>query len=287
MELIDFVPRQTLRRELGWQDVLLVPTGDLQLGGIGFWKTGYIEYLKDCVKTANGAPILLVTTGDMVDRNSPSNRRKIANAELYDSVRAGQITIGEQDIEEVIDLFQTYIPEADIIGFISGHHYMDFGDGTNTDSRLADHFGASYLGDCAVVHLNFKQDDHTSKTVKIWLHHGQGTASPIKKLEKIAAEWDGIDLFLMGHTPHIETKVKGRMYTTTQGNLHHRTVKLAGTGGWLRGYTLNSSDVEGNLPKGNYVEEAMMAPCPLGGIKIWLRPWKNQHGAGVKIEVVL
>lgn len=285
MELIEYPIQKVARFGMGWAKVLLVPTGDWQYGADGFWESGLREYLRECVVEANGAPIILIGTGDMADRNSPSNRQRVRSAGFYDSVLDALQNEAERDVAGILKIIRDEIPEGNWIGMVEGHHYFEFDDGTTTDTRLCHELGATFLGDCAIVQLKFAKDEHTSKIVNIWVHHGQGVQHPIIKLKKLSAVMEGIDLFLMGHTPYIEAGVEGRMFPTASGKLKHRDIRLAGTGGWLRGYTQNSR--RNGRAQGNYIEQGMMAACPLGGIKIWLKPWKNQHGAGVKIEVVV
>ncbi len=285
MELITYEPKKLIRTDQLWEPVLLVPTGDWQLGADGFWEEGLREYLRDCVREANGSPILMLGMGDYADMLSPSNRRKVANAGLYDRTLDALASEAKRDKDRILALIRKEIPEGEWIGMVEGHHYFPFDDGTTTDTQLCQELGTTFLGDCAVIHIKFTLNYSTTKTVKLWVHHGEGSATPMNKLAKIAAEWEGIDMFLMGHTPHIEAKVKGRIYTTDAGTVKHRYVRLVGTGGWLRGYTQGSR--KDGRAQGNYVEQGMLPPCPLGGVKVWMKPWKNKDGAGVKLEVVV
>jgi len=282
MEILNFVPQKVKRAELLWTPTLLVPVGDLQYGAEGFWKAGFVRWLEECFEEADGQPIYFLGMGDYADMLSPSNRQRVGSSGLYEIALDALEAQADRDVEGIKGLLEA--TKGQWIGMLEGHHYFEFDDGSTTDTRLCNYLETTFLGDCAQIHLRFKKNDHVSKIVRVWCHHGSGTGSTNKKLADIAAGNDA-DLLLMGHTPNIEGKKLSYSYTTDAGQLRHRERRVAGTGGWLRGYKQGSS--RKGRAQGNYVEQRMLPPAPLGGIKIWLKPWRTEKESGVRIEVVI
>jgi len=285
MELINFTPKATAAMLLPHDEpILLLPTADWQYGAEGFRETNLCQYFEDARMDANGHRQVMFTLGDMVDRHSPSGRAKIEKARFYDSTTEGLDAVGWDDLHHIVSLIRKAAPEVQHAGFLSGHHYHQFEDRGTTDTKLANEFSTAFLGDCAVLQFHFGDGDDPTKTINIWLHHGNGSGSPMTKLKKQSAEMENIDVFLMGHTPHIETKLQGRSYPNDTGGLKHRQIRLAGTGGWLSSY-LPHHRRDGRA-QGNYPEQDMLPPVPIGGIKIWLKPWTRGGERGVRVEVV-
>ncbi len=284
MEILEFIPKKLKQERLPWKTMLLVPIGDIQFGAQGCWTDGFKRWHEESFAKAEQleADIYFFGMGDYVDMLSPSNRKKWDRAELYEIALDSLEEVAERHLEGVLELLQG--TEGRWLGMLEGHHYFEFDDGTTTDTRLCQALNATFLGDCAQVHLRFIRDESVSSTVRVWGHHGVGTGSPNTKLEKQAAKRDA-DILLMGHTPTIEHKKIPYMYTTDYDPpiLKHKSRHVVGTGGWLRGYTQGS--MRRRRAQGNYVEQAMMEPAPLGGVRILLTPQRQNGENLVHIEV--
>lgn len=227
--------------------------------------------------------------GDMVDVASPSNRARIKAADLYDGVTGALDEIGEQYIEKFLRL--TKGTHGRWLGFLGGHHYHDFGDGTTSDTRIAEALGAPYLGSCAFVRVKFARPNSTERLAcTIWCHHGAGggvrVSSPLNKLDNIMRCFDA-DIYLIGHQHKKVAAPMQQLYMTNKAPHHlgHRIKLIACTGGYLRGY-LQGSKV-GNIPTGSYVERFMLPPTALGGIKIHIEPKPRHRSTDLSIEVTL
>ncbi len=285
MELREFAPTVGKSLLLPHKEIVLCPLGDIQLGSPGC----KIDRLKKHIAwaeglRAKGAEVYYVGMGDYVDVASPSNRKilKKAFVDLYDSTK---ILFDEAANRLLEDLEKVLAPtKGHWIGLLSGHHLYEFEDGTNTDTRLAQFLETTYLGNSALVHLRFgKTSKSSSATAKLWLHHGQGggqtvTAAINKVMQRAVPYWMA-NLYMIGHyhtkqavpIPWIDS------YVTKDGD-----VKLTGmtryivcTGGWLAGYEENTHD--GNkVAKGNYIENAMLAPHTLGAPVIFIRPVRER-----------
>jgi len=282
MEILEFPP-------LAWKPTLLVPIADVQYGAQGCWTDGFKRWLAAVFEEAEKRELALyfIGGGDYVDMLSPSNRKKWAAAELYDIAVDSMAEMAERHIEGFLELVKG--TEDKWIGMLEGHHYFEFEDGTTSDTRLCAALGAPFLGDCAQIHLHFGGGPYKMlgkrATVRIWTHHGVGSGSPVAKLEHQAGKCDA-DLLLMGHTPTIETKKIPYLYTTEESppDFRCRNRHLVGTGGWLRGYTKGSR--RSGRAQGNYVEQGMLLPAPLGGVRIYLTPETVGREHSVQIEVL-
>jgi len=90
------------------------------------------------------------------------------------------------------------------LGMLEGHHYFDYGNGVTSDTIIADRLGATFLGDCARIHLTFERtrlNGHGSATdFQIWCHHGEGggamPGAPLNKLNPMVGRFEA-DAFLI------------------------------------------------------------------------------------------
>ena len=85
------------------------------------------------------------------------------------------------------------------------------------------------------------------------------------KMKKVAADWEGITGFFLGHMTKLATTVipKLRMVVGFKhATVVERRVLLAGTGGWSKGKIVGRR--EGRVPRGGYVERRGMRPVSLG-----------------------
>ena len=161
---------------------------------------------------------------------------------------------------------------------------MEFGDGTTSDTRIAEWAGAPFLGDSCLVDVVLQDKKrHLESTCTIFYRHGQGSsateAAALNKLYKETATWDA-DIYLHGHD-HKKVATKKPRGSRVTGELHVRNTILAVTGSFMRGHMQGSR--AGGRAGGTYVEKAGLPLVTLGGILLKLRPTKK----GLDIDVEL
>lgn len=218
--------------------------------------------------------------GDYLDVASPSNRAAWKALYKYDSVEK---MMHEKMLEEEDKLFDILKPTKDRwLGMLSGHHYWEFEDGSNTDINLCKRLGTKHLGDCAMVRLQFERPEHKeSVSCVIWCHHGDGSGNgvgaPLSRLEK-AVEWVEADLYLMGHHHKLVSAPIPRFYLTSgkEPLLIAREKRLVATGSYLKGYMQGSKNV-GGTAKGTYIEKKMLTPVALGSPTVTVTPRKYER----------
>lgn len=274
------------KKALPWKDTLLIPIGDVQHQHnreAVDWKR-----LKETVAYGVANNALFIGMADMIDLESPSNRRALMNSGVYDSVVDALDAKAEELEEELLDVLKP--TKGRWLGLLEGHHFHVHQDGTTTDQRLARALDAPFLGTSAYVNLTFEppatkgRTHHWKPKVNIWAHHGRGggkmLSGPINQLEHVIKGFDA-DLYLVGHHHKASAARHSRIYPVfgpKVGVLDHRDSYLVACGSYLKGF------VEGNKREGRanglYAERGLMNPLSLGGVKIWMRPrFKRQEGS--------
>ena len=268
VEIKDFIVDTAVNAKMGWEDTILMPVGDIQLGAQGCDEDRFKRHMEWGMK--HNAYFLGM--GDYVDVASPSNRHIIRTAKLYDSVQDVLTEGAARAAERFLAL--TAGSEGRWLGLLQGHHYYEFPDGTTSDTVIAAHLKAPFLGDCAFVRLHFRRGAGVT-TATIWCHHGEGygrgAGAPLTKLQTIMPFFDA-DIYLMGHMHKVVGAPLDQLYMTRSDppHLRYRTKIVAGTGSFLRGHMEGSSN--GRRATGSYVEKGMLPPVSLGGVVITIKP---------------
>ena len=283
---MEYVERHIMHKLLPNESVTLMPIGDAQVGV----EAADLKRLKSHVEWGfHTKQALFLGMGDYVDMASPSNRRTLKAAGLYDTVTEALQVKAQEDIKTFLQ--HTMYTKGAWLGLLQGHHYMDMADGTTSDMKIAEALRAPFLGDAAIVRIIFdkhKDVDGLPLKADIWCHHGRGggvgAAAPISLLEKTARGFDA-DIYLMGHQHKKVATPIDEMFWSRDGRMLHRTKLLACTGSFLKGYLANSMS-EGRAG-GTYVEKGMMTPVSLGGIVIELGVVKEEYGDRLDINVSL
>jgi len=283
---MEYVERHIKYRLLSNESVTLMPIGDAQVGV----EAADLKRLKSHMEWGfHKKHALFLGMGDYVDMASPSNRRTLKAAGLYDTVTEALQVKATEDINTFLSM--TKYTQGAWLGLLQGHHYMDMADGSTSDMKIAEALRAPFLGDAAIVRLIFdkhKDVDGLPLKADIWCHHGRGggvgAAAPISLLEKTARGFDA-DIYLMGHQHKKVATPIDEMFWSRDGRMLHRTKLLACTGSFLKGYLSNSMS-EGRAG-GTYVEKGMMTPVSLGGIVIELGVVKEEYGDRLDINVSL
>ncbi|MCG3772211.1 MAG: hypothetical protein JW384_03417 [Nitrosomonadaceae bacterium] len=273
-----------------WEEVIVMPVGDVQLGGGGV----DLERFKRTIAWGLEHNAMFIGMGDYVDVASPSNRQTLKSAKLYDSIHSALNEAAEDMQNRFLKLVKG--TEGRWLGLLEGHHYFDYEDGTTTDTRIAKALGAPFLGTCAFVRLSFKHPGgESSAACTIWCHHGSGNGvvahSPLNKLYHVMHTFEA-DIYIIGHQTKKPAVKVPRLYMTSRPpySIASKDKILAGTGGYSLGYEWQSKTPNGAKAEGSYVEKGMMTPVSLGGITIRIKPTmkgKKAHNAGLEMSVEL
>jgi hypothetical protein len=251
MELISFSVPKSLKT------LTIAPLGDLQWSGHKgpTAKDSLKRHIDECLK----AGAFFVGLGDYIDFLSPSNRRRLINADLYD---AAQEVIAEKAAELTLEVFEEFLKDTKgrWLGMVEGHHFYQ-AEGTTSDESLAGMLGTTFLGTSAFIKI-------PSFDVTLYVHHGTGggvlPGSGLNRMYHTAAGLQGADIYLMGHNTKLTTARLSRPYPrwdTKPPRLEHRDIWIVNTGGFCRSSIVGHR--HGSIPRGDYGEQAMYSPSPL------------------------
>lgn len=286
MEVCEIKVDTTKSLTLPWQETIIVPIGDVQLGAQGVDE----RRVRGDIAWGLEHNAYFLGMGEYLDIASPSNRQRLKAAALYDSTEDAIEEIVQQKVKQFLQLARE--SKGRWLGILEGHHLYEFRDGTTTDTRIAEALDAPFLGTCAFVRLIFKKPSIKDREVlacTIWCHHGVGSgvkmSAPLNKLENIIPYFDA-DIYLMGHQHKKASAVADRIYMTRQDpyRVSYKTIIIANTGGYLRGYFQGSTQ-GGNFPRGSYVERWMKPPVSLGCILLYVRPIGKSTNRPAKLDL--
>jgi len=286
LEVTDFVPQKFASKRFPFEELRLMPIGDIQFTGLPDDPCD-IKRLKRHIEWGVENDVIFIGMGDYTDFASPSNRARLKSAGLYDTA---QIVL-EQAAETGLDKLKKILEptKGRWLGLLEGHHFYEFDDGTTTDMQLARFLDAPFLGNCAMIRLTFVRGESSGVNCVIWAHHGVGSgitaAAPLNRLERVATHFDA-DIYLMGHHHKAASALLDRLCLTSRGRprLVDRTKALVATGSFLRGYMQGSGRKYGRA-QGTYVEQKMLMPVALGGPLITITPRSHQSFKDVDIKV--
>jgi len=285
MEVVEMKVNGVQSTNLPWEEVVVMPIGDVQLGSDGVDIERFKKHIAWGIK--NNAYFLGM--GDYIDLMSPSNRIAYKNSKLYDSVRSAMQGKADELEKEFCRLVKG--TEGRWLGLLEGHHYFEYEDGSTSDTRIAKSLLAPFLGTCAFVRLRFKPTtSKRSLSCTIWCHHGQGHGvfpySPLPKLYHVMNSFEA-DIYLIGHQTKKPVVKAPRIYMSDREpyRLVARSKVLAGTGGFSKGYEQGSKHYNGVRAQGSYVEQGMLSPVALGGIVLKVRPVYGNKGKADRIDL--
>jgi hypothetical protein len=269
-------------RVKGSKPFVIAPLGDVQYNGDNaeIWADG----LKRHIDRALEANAIFLGLGDLTDFASPSSRAKLLSSGAYQGPMKKLDDIGRDLAHEV---FEKYLKptKGRWAGLHGGHHLWEFKSGETTDTLLAKMLGCPHLGTEAIVEWVW-----SGCTFQTWSHHGWGAgeeAALLNRLKKVAADWEKVQMFVMGHCTKTASTVIPKLHATFnskgEGDLKERRIQLVGSGGWSKGKIVGSK--EGNIPRGNYVELAGMRPVSLGAPLIYVTKASTGHVSPVELEV--
>ena len=263
---------------MGNERLYLTSIADVQYGEPGC----YVDLFKQHVKERKALGAWAIGGGDYIDVASPSNRKKIRDAELYDSVRDGL----ENLATDLTKKFARMVDGLQWAGLVEGHHFWEHSDGETSDQKLARMLHTEFLGTCAFIRFRFKKGG-SKRTCTVYVHHGRGSGKLVgSNLNLIQSIMLGhyADIYIVAHMHRSNSGGLPEIYMTRKKpyRLGHRVRKLVGAGSYLRGYLLGRK--EGRVPRGSYVERAMMLPVELGSPIIEVTPlWKGDTPLQIRV----
>ncbi len=271
MELVDYVPQTQGSVYLPYERITLAPVSDVQVGAAGCDLDRFERHFHD-VCERGAYPYLL---GDAVDHASPSTRKKILNAGLYESTQEGLIDKARRDEEKILKILKW---SDKWLFVLEGHHYFDFMDGTTTDTHIADALGCPFLGTSTVFQIKFTRGSSSHLACQLFAHHGERSSMSTSLMTRwmelnLLPHWPTVDVFNVAHC-HRAGGVKMESLVPMFGK--HPSIKgkqrvLGVTGGYLKGYVVGHK-CENVRPQGNYIERGIMPPVAVGGLLIHVTP---------------
>jgi hypothetical protein len=271
-----------------WRPTHIIPLGDIQWAGKDHFSVSLSKLQENITRALEyekqGDTVLFLGMGDYIDFMSPSNRARLQAADLYDTALD---IIDQKALDLTRELFDLALRQTKgrWIGMVEGHHFRQLATGATTDMELCQMLGTTFLGTSAVVRVVFQHGDYKMPAL-LWVHHGAGGGQtsyyPLARLEKVAADWEGIDIFLMGHTVKQgampKNRIRPRFGAKGKPDLTHRSVYLVGTGGYSKCYA--EFAMQGRVPRGGYAEKGMMSAAVMGSPIIHLVPQRRHKADG-------
>jgi len=274
----------THRLKSATQRVTICPLGDIQWAGdeddIAY------DHLKQHIATClDSFTPLFIGMGDYSDFASPSMRRALETHVTYDTARK---VIADKSAALIEDLYARLLKptRGRWLGLTQGHHHHpakigELKNGTavmeDSDVYLAKLLRAPWLDEMGVVKLLWPGGG----VFRILAFHGSGNSvfpwGPLVKLYRLMPHFS-VDLLLQGHqTKKAVGEVDRLQFPEATDDIHHQTIKMVGTGGWMKGY------IQGRR---TYVSTAGLGPVALGQPVIHLRPVqrKGHWDAGMTVE---
>src|SRR6266446_6926522 len=150
--LMEFVTLNISRPQADKTPTVIMPVGDIQWSG----KRGAtaLDLLHRRLDRGLDLNALFLGMGDYIDFLSPSNRQRLASANLYETA---EDIIDEKAMELTQEIYDLALrpTKGRWIGLLAGHHFTQLKAGDTTDQRLCQMLETKFLGDTAFCRLNF------------------------------------------------------------------------------------------------------------------------------------
>ncbi len=275
---------RTHRMKAATTKATVCPLGDIQWAGAE--EDIAYDLLEDHIQNCLAHPHpLFLGMGDYGDFASPSTRRALEENVKYDTAKK---VIADATKFLMDDLFRRLLkPTKDKwLGLTQGHHHhpakiSELRDGTavmeDSDVYLAKLLNAPWLDEMGVIKMIFPGGG----VFRILAFHGTGNSvfpwGPLIKLYRLMPHFH-VDLLLIGHqTKKAVGEVDRLEFPIESDDIRHMTIKMVGTGGWMKGY------INGRR---TYVSTSGLGPVALGQPLVHLRPRirKGVWDPGMTIE---
>jgi hypothetical protein len=248
------------------QQMILMPLGDIHYGSRDF----PLQHLIDNIDWAIDHGCTFLGMGEYLDFTSHSQRSHMGV--LRESTKE---ILDQMVLEQAQELLSVLAPtKGRWVGMLEGDHRWDFLGGTSVDQYLCSELKCPFLGTSAMIRITAGVKGHPEADAVLFIHHGIGSSRTagghLIQVENLMKVFD-FDIGLMGHSHGKVATPIDKQVVTPDGIHTHRTVILARTGAWLKGYG-SSGPLKLNEPavssRGSYVEQKAYQPSALGGIAI-------------------
>lgn len=286
---------EMIRYDRPFKPINIMPLADIQW--CGHDGPTAIDTLRREIQRGLDNDCWFVGVGDYIDFMSPSNRDRVRGARLYDTSRTQLDTSANRLVDELYH--EVLKPTTGRwLGLVEGHHLWEYAEGDTSDMRLCRLLGAPFLGTSAFIGLSFNRGETTRAICNLWVHHGAGSCQTVSgqlpRLERLANSFEA-DVFVMAHYTQKPQSEIERVYPVWRKSpyLRHKVVKLVGAGGFGRGYQVGAR--QGQVARGNYVEQRALRPVVLGAPIVRITPRRvfyepNEQYAGLvgkrKLEAI-
>ena len=248
----------------------LIPFGDVHRDSPAHSSSKWEEFLA-YAKTKPDAVFLGM--GDYFDSFSTSERILMSNPLIHDSSRQNFESAAKLKISEMSNELMDF--KGRFVGLLSGNHFVQFADGTNSDMRLAGILETEYLGVCSAIRIVFRGLHGTcTVSVDVFAHHGKGggqtAGGRLNAVEKLAQIAEA-DIFLMGDNHARGAIPIGDKLRIVGGgkniSIRSRQSWIGRTGSFLKAYE------PGEV---SYVVDRALQPSNLGWIEFILTPRRSR-----------
>lgn len=246
------------------QTLRLIPVGDVHFDTEECDRERLQRFVQWAVaQERKGHVVRLMGLGDYLDFLSPSGRRKLTAAELYDTSRHSI----EEGMWQRLREFAAFMRPVRhmFLGLLTGHHHYRFGVeklsgrwlGRSSDEWLAHEWGCHYWGDgIALVRLRLPHGQH----LDVMAYHGSGGAQTpggrVQKRMRFAEIAPTAHLVITGHD-NAKLAYPRSGLDFDQGAIKRYVV---GSGSFQRAYLERT--------EAGYAERAGLVPADLGVVVI-------------------
>lgn len=238
--------------------------GDLHIGSEAFQEKAFDHICEIAAKDKNAYFIL---SGDVTDDDRPTTRvmRRSMFNDRPDALRQEDIQHLAWMDNYVVPKLKKLLRPGRCLGILDGDHYRKYSNGMTSVQYICSANKWPYLGEGqAILRLHFRARAGSVCTVKLHAHHGKGggvtEASDINELQKLSYQYEGMHLFIRGHSHKPKFLPFTRYVDTSEQPPQLRTREgfLVNAGSFRQGVIMNSVD---------YAESAMYPPtstrCPI------------------------
>lgn len=252
---------------------------DCHFGSPAFLECEY-ERLAKIIENDPLARVLF--QGDILDSNRPSTRaiKKVAYHDRAEEHQQeddrNEFWIEKQIIPKLKRLIKT--PDR-CLGMMDGDHFIEMANGMTSTQLLCSRLKVPYLGDGqAIIKQHYcyaKNSAGARANICIHVQHGIGgggrSGTGVNKLEDTAQAWEGIDIFVRGHSH------KGFIFPISKYYVPHLTQEIRQRDIWLintpsfrTGFIVGQTDY---AEKRNYAATAHKFPV----IRLWADKSRANH----------
>lgn len=262
---------EALRIHVPDEPLVLIPIGDIQYDGEG--RRCDLRRLREVIEYGLSHPGgRFLGVGDYIDFTSPSNRRRLLSAALYDTATDA---IDRMACAICDDLMEVLEPSRGRwLGLVHGHHYHALQSGKLSDEYLAERLDCPFLGTSAFLEITTPS---ARTPLRVMMHHywagGRTPGAHLHEAHRRVASHDA-DLYFYGHCHRLGVEPLVQL-TTAEGEDGGVQILALSRGIIFCGsYALHWQQDSrfGGRPWGTYAEHKGLAPTVTGSPAVWCYP---------------